>query len=60
MVLLLGLRVHETMIQKICKLIKDILLALLSVLWTWWSRLLVEAEHGEGIETEEHLMCRLR
>jgi hypothetical protein len=60
MVLLLGLWVHEAIIQKIRKLVKDIFWALLSVLWTWWSRLLVEAEHGERIETEEHVMCRLR
>jgi hypothetical protein len=50
----LGLGVHETIIQKIGKLIEDVFLSQLTVLGTGRTRLLVESEHGEGVETEEH------
>jgi hypothetical protein len=50
----LGLRVHETIIQKIGELIKDIFLSQLTILGTRRAWLLVEPKHGEGVETEKH------
>lgn len=54
-VLLLGLGMHETIIQNVGELIKQILLAKGAVLGTVLrTGLLVKAEHGEGVEAKEH------
>ena len=61
-VMLLGLRLrmHETMIQKICELVEYVFLPQLTVLWARSAWLLVESEHGEGVEAKKHFMTDSR
>ena len=58
MVMIDRLRVHESIVQNVSELVEDVILTGLAVLLARGTRGLVEAQHGERVETEKHRYCR--